>query len=56
MHIILTSICLSLTLMIISAPAFSHAGHSNIFHSHSGIEYFLAIFVIAGIVYRYFKS
>jgi hypothetical protein len=56
MRLRFASTCLSLTLMIFAAPAFSHSGHSNIFHSHSGVEYFIAVLVIAGIIYRYFKN
>lgn len=56
MHLRLASICLSLTLMIFAAPAFSHSGHTTIFHSHSGIEYFLALLVIGGIIYHYIKK
>lgn len=49
------STCLSLILMIIAAPAFSHPGHTNVIHNHSGIEYFLVLFVIAAIIYHHFK-
>jgi hypothetical protein len=56
MHLRLASICLSLTLMISAAPAFSHSGHTSIFHSHSGIEYFLVLCVIGGIIYRHLKN
>lgn len=56
MNFKLTYICLSLTLLFITTPAFSHSGHTSIFHSHSGIEYFLALFVIGGIIYHYIKK
>ena len=56
MRLKFTSICLSLTLMIFASPAFSHSGHTTIIHNHSGTEYFLAICVLAGIVYHYLKS
>jgi len=56
MHLRLANIWLSLILLIFAAPAFSHPGHTTIFHNHSGIEYFLAFFIIAGIIYRYFKN
>jgi hypothetical protein len=56
MHLRLATICLSLILLIFAAPAFSHSGHSTIFHSHSGIEYLLALLVALGLMYRYFKS
>lgn len=56
MHFRLASIFLSLILLFFAAPAFSHSGHTTIFHSHSGIEYFLALFVIGGIIYHYIKK
>ncbi len=56
MHLRLVSACLSLTLTMIAAPAFSHSRHSTIFHNHSGIEYFLILLVIAGVIYRYIKN
>lgn len=56
MHSKLTNICLYLTLMILATPALSHSGHTAIFHSHSGIEYFIALFVIGGIIYHYIKK
>ena len=56
MNLKFASTCLLLTLMIFASPAFSHSAHTTIFHNHSGIEYFLAMCAIAGIVYHYLKS
>ncbi|GEM_PF-3445866 len=56
MHSKSTSICLSLIFTICATPAFSHSGHTSLFHSHSGIEYLLVFLVIAGIIYRVFKN
>ncbi len=39
-----------------AAPAFSHTGHTSIFHSHSGIEYLIAYIAIASIAYRLYKK
>ncbi|MFK8027914.1 MAG: hypothetical protein AB8C40_07625 [Gammaproteobacteria bacterium] len=55
MRLRFASTCLSITLMIIAAPASAHSGHTNIIHNHSGIEYLLVLFVIAGIIYHHFK-
>ena len=56
MQLRFASIYLSLALVIFANPAFSHTGHTSIFHSHSGIEFFLALLVIGGIIYRYIKK
>jgi len=56
MYLRSASIHLFLTLVIFATPAFSHSGHTTIYHSHSGIEYFLALLFIGAIIYRYIKK
>ena len=56
MLLTLARIYLPISLTIFSAPAFSHSGHTDLFHSHSGIEYLLVLCVIAAIIYHYIKS
>lgn len=49
----LAHIFLSLALMSLAAPVFSHPGHTELLHSHSGLEYILVLVVIAGIIYHF---